>query len=127
MRTVILNQNGYETSAVSYTHLGVEAVDVVMVFQNDKAMQRLLESNFQVGGDASAAAGPVGRHAEAGTDSVSYTHLVGLASRRHRNLLLPNNDVSVFILVAVLGQSKSERPHLAVRFFGWLQFTQGMD
>jgi len=48
--------------------IGVEAVDVVMIFQNDKAMQRLLESNFQVGGDASAAAGPVGRHAEAGTD-----------------------------------------------------------
>jgi lipid-binding SYLF domain-containing protein len=48
--------------------IGVEAVDVVMVFQNDKAMHRLLESNFQVGGDASAAAGPVGRHAEAGTD-----------------------------------------------------------
>ncbi|MGA9545330.1 MAG: lipid-binding SYLF domain-containing protein [Candidatus Sulfotelmatobacter sp.] len=48
--------------------IGVEAVDVVMIFQNDKAMQRLLDSNFQVGGDASAAAGPVGRHAEAGTD-----------------------------------------------------------
>jgi lipid-binding SYLF domain-containing protein len=31
-------------------------------------MQRLLSSNFHVGGDASAAAGPVGRHAEAGTD-----------------------------------------------------------
>jgi len=39
-----------------------------LIFQNHKAMQRLLESNFQVGGDASAAAGPVGRHAEAGTD-----------------------------------------------------------
>jgi lipid-binding SYLF domain-containing protein len=48
--------------------IGVEAVDVVMVFQNGKAMQRLLDSNFQVGGDASASAGPVGRHAEAGTD-----------------------------------------------------------
>jgi lipid-binding SYLF domain-containing protein len=48
--------------------IGVEAVDVVMIFQNDKAMQRLLESNFQVGADASAAAGPVGRHATAGTD-----------------------------------------------------------
>jgi lipid-binding SYLF domain-containing protein len=48
--------------------IGVEAVDVVMIFQNDKAMQRLLSSNFQVGGDASAAAGPVGRHAQAGTD-----------------------------------------------------------
>ena len=45
-----------------------EAVDVVMIIQNDKGMQRLLSSNFQVGGDASAAAGPVGRHAEAGTD-----------------------------------------------------------
>jgi lipid-binding SYLF domain-containing protein len=48
--------------------IGVEAVDVVMIFQNDRAMRRLLSSNFQVGGDASAAAGPVGRHAEAGTD-----------------------------------------------------------
>ena len=48
--------------------IGVEAVDVVLIVQNDKGMQKLLESNFQVGGDASAAAGPVGRHAEAGTD-----------------------------------------------------------
>jgi len=48
--------------------IGVEAVDVVMIVQNDRGMQKLLSSNFQVGGDASAAAGPVGRHAEAGTD-----------------------------------------------------------
>jgi SH3 domain-containing YSC84-like protein 1 len=48
--------------------IGVEAVDVVLIIQNEKGMQRLLESNFQIGGDASAAAGPVGRHAEAGTD-----------------------------------------------------------
>ncbi|HLW88567.1 MAG TPA: lipid-binding SYLF domain-containing protein [Terriglobales bacterium] len=48
--------------------IGVEAVDVVLIIQNDKGMQKLLESNFQIGGDASAAAGPVGRHAEAGTD-----------------------------------------------------------
>src|ERR1700720_1411117 len=48
--------------------IGVEAVDVVMIIQNEKGMQRLLSSNFQVGGDASAAAGPVGRQAAAGTD-----------------------------------------------------------
>lgn len=48
--------------------IGVEAVDVVLIIQNEKGMQKLLESNFQIGGDASAAAGPVGRHAEAGTD-----------------------------------------------------------
>jgi lipid-binding SYLF domain-containing protein len=48
--------------------IGVEAVDLVMIIQNEKGMQKLLESNFQLGADASAAAGPVGRHAEAGTD-----------------------------------------------------------
>jgi lipid-binding SYLF domain-containing protein len=48
--------------------IGVEAVDLVMIIQNEKGMQRLLSSNFQLGGDASAAAGPVGRHASAGTD-----------------------------------------------------------
>jgi lipid-binding SYLF domain-containing protein len=48
--------------------IGVEAVDLVMIIQNEKGMQKLLESNFQIGADASAAAGPVGRHAEAGTD-----------------------------------------------------------
>ena len=48
--------------------IGVEAVDVVLIIQNEKGMQKLLESNFQVGADASAAAGPVGRHASAGTD-----------------------------------------------------------
>jgi lipid-binding SYLF domain-containing protein len=48
--------------------IGVEAVDVVLIIQHEKGMQKLLSSNFQIGGDASAAAGPVGRHAEAGTD-----------------------------------------------------------
>lgn len=48
--------------------IGVEGVDLVMIVQNDKGMQRLLSSKFQLGADASAAAGPVGRHASANTD-----------------------------------------------------------
>src|SRR3954453_6594022 len=48
--------------------IGVEGIDLVMVFQNDKGMEHLLNSKFKVGGDASAAAGPVGRHASAATD-----------------------------------------------------------
>jgi lipid-binding SYLF domain-containing protein len=48
--------------------IGVEGVDLVMVVQNEKGMQHLLESKFKVGADASAAAGPVGRHASANTD-----------------------------------------------------------
>jgi SH3 domain-containing YSC84-like protein 1 len=48
--------------------IGLEAVDNVMMIMNDKGMARLLEDKFQIGADASAAAGPVGRHAAAGTD-----------------------------------------------------------
>lgn len=48
--------------------IGVEGIDLVMIFQNDKGMDHLLNSKFQIGGDASAAAGPVGRHASADTD-----------------------------------------------------------
>jgi lipid-binding SYLF domain-containing protein len=48
--------------------IGVEGVDLVMIIQDDKGMQHLINSNFQLGGDASAAAGPVGRHASADTD-----------------------------------------------------------
>jgi lipid-binding SYLF domain-containing protein len=48
--------------------IGVEGVDLVMIIQSDKGMQHLINSNFQLGADASAAAGPVGRHASADTD-----------------------------------------------------------
>jgi lipid-binding SYLF domain-containing protein len=48
--------------------IGVEGIDLVMIFQNDQGMEHLLTSKFKVGGDASAAAGPVGRHASADTD-----------------------------------------------------------
>jgi lipid-binding SYLF domain-containing protein len=48
--------------------IGVEGVDLVMIFQSDKGMLRLENAKFQIGGDASAAAGPVGRHATADTD-----------------------------------------------------------
>ena len=48
--------------------IGVEGVELVMVAQNDKGMQDLLSSKFQIGAGASVAAGPVGRHASADTD-----------------------------------------------------------
>ena len=48
--------------------IGVEGVDLVMLIMNDKGVEQLLSSKFQVSGEGSAAAGPVGRHASAGTD-----------------------------------------------------------
>jgi SH3 domain-containing YSC84-like protein 1 len=48
--------------------IGLQGVDLVMVVMNDQGFQHLLSNKFQLSGDASAAAGPVGRHASAGTD-----------------------------------------------------------
>jgi len=48
--------------------LGGQATDLVMVVTNDQGMQHLLASKFKLGGDASAAAGPVGRDTAADTD-----------------------------------------------------------
>jgi SH3 domain-containing YSC84-like protein 1 len=48
--------------------IGVEGIDLVMVIQGDRGMNSLISSKFEIGGDVSAAAGPVGRHASADTD-----------------------------------------------------------
>ena len=48
--------------------IGVEGVDLVMLVMNDGGLQYILSSKFRIGGDASASAGPVGRHPSAGTD-----------------------------------------------------------
>jgi len=48
--------------------IGAQAVDLVMLVMNESGMRALLSSKFKLGADASAAAGPVGRHAEGMTD-----------------------------------------------------------
>jgi lipid-binding SYLF domain-containing protein len=48
--------------------IGGQATDLVLVAVNDKGFQALLHSKFKIGGDASAAAGPVGRDTQASTD-----------------------------------------------------------
>lgn len=48
--------------------IGGQAADLVLVIMNQRGMQALLSSKFKLGANASAAAGPVGRHAEADTD-----------------------------------------------------------
>jgi len=48
--------------------IGGQATDLVMLIMNKNGMDHLLSSQFKLGADASAAAGPVGRHAAADTD-----------------------------------------------------------
>jgi SH3 domain-containing YSC84-like protein 1 len=47
---------------------GGQDTDLVLVAVNDKGFQDLLHDKFKIGADASAAAGPVGRDAQASTD-----------------------------------------------------------
>jgi SH3 domain-containing YSC84-like protein 1 len=62
--------------------IGVEDIQLVMMIMNDDGMKNLLQDKFQIGGTASAAAGPVGRHASAGTDWKASTQILTY-SRAH--------------------------------------------
>ena len=48
--------------------IGAQSTDLVMLFMNNGGLQSLLTDEFTLGGDASVAAGPVGRQAGAATD-----------------------------------------------------------
>ena len=64
--------------------IGAEATDFVLLFMNRDGINSLLKSKFTLGGDASVAAGPVGRQAGAETDLrlnaqiLSYSRSKGL-------------------------------------------------
>jgi len=48
--------------------IGGQSTDLVLVAVNERGFQDLLKNKFKIGGDASAAAGPVGRSGQAATD-----------------------------------------------------------
>jgi lipid-binding SYLF domain-containing protein len=48
--------------------IGAESADIVLVFKSRKSIDDMVKGKFTLGADAAVAAGPVGRHAEAGTD-----------------------------------------------------------
>ena len=64
--------------------IGAQSTDFVMMFMNKEGMNSLLSDEFTLGGDASVAAGPVGRQAGAATDLklnaqiLSYSRSKGL-------------------------------------------------
>lgn len=56
--------------------IGGSETDVIMLVMNDKGASRLMSSKFTLGGDASAAAGPVGRTASAETDATMRAEIL---------------------------------------------------
>jgi len=62
--------------------IGGQSTDVVMLMMNDNGMQHLLKSKFTLGGDASVAAGPVGREATAKTDASMRAEILSWSRAR---------------------------------------------
>lgn len=64
--------------------IGAQAVDLVLVVQNRRGLEQLIDNQFKIGADAAVAAGPVGRDASASTDIqmraqiLSYSRTRGL-------------------------------------------------
>lgn len=64
--------------------IGGQAIDLVLVVMNRRGLENLVKNQFKIGGDASVAAGPIGRDAEASTDIqlraqiLSYSRTRGL-------------------------------------------------
>src|SRR6202000_2649575 len=48
--------------------IGVQSIDLVLVFRHKSMLTKVKNGDFTIGGDASATAGPVGRSASANTD-----------------------------------------------------------
>src|SRR5580698_107566 len=65
---------------------GGQASDLVLIIRTDDGMKQLLHSKFKLGADASAAAGPVGRDAQASTDLTMRAQV--LTYSRSRGLFL---------------------------------------
>ncbi len=56
----------FSVSGISFgPQIGGKSTDLLMFIMNDEGMNQLLSGHFKVGGDVSAAAGPVGRTASA--------------------------------------------------------------
>jgi lipid-binding SYLF domain-containing protein len=98
--------------------LGGQAVDIVMIVTNDQGMQHLLSSKFKLGGDASAAAGPVGRDAAADTDIKMRAEV--LTYSRARGLF-----AGIDLSGAVINQDKDETRLLYGHFVPFSDILSG--
>jgi SH3 domain-containing YSC84-like protein 1 len=61
--------------------LGAESIDVVLMIMNPRGVE-LLNSKVRLGGEASAAAGPKGRHVEASTDASMRAEILSYSRSR---------------------------------------------
>jgi SH3 domain-containing YSC84-like protein 1 len=82
--------------------IGGEATDFVLLLMSDRSAKGILTSKVKLGGDASAAAGPVGRSASAETDATMRAEILSYSRARgafagvslEGSTLRPDNDAN---------------------------------
>ncbi len=62
--------------------IGASDTDIVLLVMNDGGMKHLLSDKFTIGGEATAAAGPVGRDASAQTDAMMNAEMLSYSRSR---------------------------------------------
>jgi SH3 domain-containing YSC84-like protein 1 len=87
--------------------IGAQAIDVVLVIMDQVGVQRLLGNQFKIGGEAAAAAGPVGRAAEASTDIQLRAKILSYSRSR-----------GLFLGVALNGSTLTADRDANGRFYG---------
>ncbi|HLL71905.1 MAG TPA: lipid-binding SYLF domain-containing protein [Pyrinomonadaceae bacterium] len=112
--------------------IGAAKTDFVLLFMNESAVQGLLEDKFEMGGEASAAAGPVGRTASATTNLtldagiLSYSRSKGLFAGLELKgaVVNPDNKLNEAIygkkaeqLLSAADQVKADQAPAGVRIF----------
>jgi SH3 domain-containing YSC84-like protein 1 len=87
--------------------IGGQATDLVLIAVNDKGFQDLLKAKFKIGGDASAAAGPIGRSGQAATDW-----------KMNAELLSYSRNKGIFAGIDLDGTSVSQNKEDTELFYG---------
>jgi lipid-binding SYLF domain-containing protein len=62
--------------------IGASETDIVLLVMNDGGMRHLLSDKFTIGGEATAAAGPLGRDAAAQTDALMNAEMLSYSRSR---------------------------------------------
>ena len=87
--------------------IGGQDTDLVLVINNRKGVETLVKNQFKLGADASVAAGPVGRDAQAGTDLQMRAEILSYSRAR-----------GVFAGVSINGSTIRQDRDAHERFYG---------
>jgi SH3 domain-containing YSC84-like protein 1 len=99
--------------------VGVQGTDLVLVFRTKNSLQNLMRGKFTIGATASAAAGPVGREAQAATDValkaeiLSYSRSRGLfagVALDGAKLSIDNASTTAYYQPAAYGYMQPNQP-----------------